>query len=239
MKNFFLIVLIILSVWSIYFGYNQNQKYIELQTNTWNVEKISELEQQLSWLIEQFSWLQAENESLKQTLSGQLTILQQENDTLKADVEKYKWMIVQDKMNSKVWTTTNTIKSNLSTFSDNNIWFSFQYPDNWQVTINNSSNPKRIQNYSSSNIPLASWKFYIEIFYRDTSTSCSDEMWSVTSNNTINWINIERWYGVWWWDSWWTRYALCFQKSGKTIYIWYTENWNLYANQIFDSLTIN
>jgi len=39
---------------------NNNDSWI----NTWDVEKISQLEQQLSWLLEQFSWLQAENDNL-------------------------------------------------------------------------------------------------------------------------------------------------------------------------------
>lgn len=236
MKNFFLIVLIILSVWSIYFGYNQNQKYIELQTNTWNVEKISELEQQLSWLIEQFSWLQAENESLKQTLSGQLTILQQENDTLKADVEKYKWMIIQDKMNSKVWTTrTNTTKSTLSTFSDTEIWVSFNYPSSWGTITKESEynwneliltnllkNWEAFMTFHTNKQSPARWGFFWDMAKNITSSSyisnfCSNAAEShgqyknCILNTNTNWINYTK-HNYEYWLMWieelkiWTMY---------------------------------
>jgi len=95
---------------------NNNDSWI----NTWDLEKISQLEQQLSWLLEQFSWLQAENESLKETLSWSLVsiqTLQSENETLQADVHKYKKMIVEDKLSDK--NTTTTIQNN--TTVDNNI----------------------------------------------------------------------------------------------------------------------
>lgn len=158
MKKFFLILLIILLAWSIYFWYNQNQKYIELQTNTWNIEKISQLEQQLSWLLEQISWLQAENKVLKQNLSGQLTILQQENDTLKADVEKYKWMIVQDKLHSKNETTNTTTQNNTTVknkVSYNNTTYNFNltFPNtrNWYIT---NTNWNKINVWFNEQMPL-------------------------------------------------------------------------------------
>ena len=79
---------------------NNNDSWI----NTWDIEKISQLEQQLSWLLEQFSWLQNENESLKETLSWSLVsiqTLQSENERLQADVDKYNKMIVEDKLSTK------------------------------------------------------------------------------------------------------------------------------------------
>jgi regulator of replication initiation timing len=68
---------------------NNNDSWI----NTWDLQKISELEQQLSWLLEQFSWLQAENESLKETLSwavNSLKTLQEENQKLISSQENNK-----------------------------------------------------------------------------------------------------------------------------------------------------
>lgn len=205
MKNFLIVILLVLLWWSIFF-------ILSWKTiGGVNNEKNIELEQQLSWSIIQLSWLQQENQLLKEILSG----------------------------NTCATTSTDTSKSTLSTFSDTNIGFSFQYPNNGKIIIDNTSNPKRIQNYSSSNTALAAWDFYIEIFYWDWNSSCKDEMWSINSNYIIHGVNIARWYGVWWWDAWWTTHALCFQKWWKTIYIWYTENWSLYAKTIFDSLQLN
>lgn len=160
MKNFFLILLIVLLAWSVYFWYNQNQKYIKLQTNTWNLEKISQLEQQLSWLIEQFSWLQAENESLKQSLSwwnNNTTINQQKTE-----------------------------KSNVSTFSDSEIWISFSYPNNWwTITKSSETNNSKYLIMLSKNwnvffafhnweTPIARWSFWW------------DQAKNINSNSYIN-----------------------------------------------------
>ncbi len=102
---------------------NNNDSWI----NTWDLEKISQLEQQLSWLLEQFSWLQAENESLKETLSwtvNSLKTLQEENEELQADVDKYKKMIVDSKSNNNQTITQNNVS----------YWFiewSLSYPSDW------------------------------------------------------------------------------------------------------------
>lgn len=86
--------------------------------NTWDLEKISQLEQQLSGLLEQFSWLQAENKSLKETLSWSLVsiqTLQSENETLQADVDKYKKLIIEDKLSSKNENTNITTNTTSTT----------------------------------------------------------------------------------------------------------------------------
>jgi len=123
---------------------NNNDSWI----NTWDIEKISELEQQLSWLLEQFSWLQAENESLKETLSWSLAsieTLQAENETLQANVDKYRKLIVEDKLDNKNSntanqntiinntnsdnTTNNNIKENMTRNRYNSsLWFSMMLP---------------------------------------------------------------------------------------------------------------
>lgn len=118
MKKFLfpgLLGLSVLFLWGCSF-INNNDNW----TNTWDLEKISQLEQQLSGLLEQFSWLQAENENLKETLSWSLVsiqTLQEENEALQADVDKYKKLIVEDKLSSKNTTTIqdNTITSNNTT----------------------------------------------------------------------------------------------------------------------------
>lgn len=117
---------------------NNNDSWV----NTWDLEKISQLEQQLSWLLEQFSWLQAENENLKETLSWSLVsiqTLQSENETLQADVDKYKKMIVEDKLNSKNTATTNNSSQDSKTNDklqqnitrnryNSSLWFSIMLP---------------------------------------------------------------------------------------------------------------
>lgn len=126
----------------------------------------------------------------------------------------------------------------LARFSDAELWFSFLYPDNDKIIENKTTNPIRIQNYELWKDSIDTWEFYIEIFYFDQDTMCESEILNVSSTYSVNWINIIRWYGIEWWDSWWTKYALCFQKWWKTIYIWYTENWSTNINTIFNSLQI-
>jgi len=94
--------------------------------NNWELEKISELTQQLSWLIEQISWLQTENESLKETLFWSLIsiqTLQSENETLQDDIDRYKKPIVEDKLNNQNTTTTTqnntTVANNVSSNNAN------------------------------------------------------------------------------------------------------------------------
>lgn len=236
MKNFFLVLLILLLLGSGYFLYNTSQKNIELQTNMWNNEVIYQLEQQLSWMIEQFSWLQAENELLKQNLSEQLTILQQENDILKADVEKYKWMIVQDKLNDKIWTTTtNTTKNNLSKFSDTEIWVSFSYPSSWGtiskeseynwndlILINLLKDWKAFMTFHTNKQSPARWWFFWDMAKNITSSSyisnfCSNAAEShgqyknCVLNTNTNWIKYTK-HNYEYWLMWieelkiWTMY---------------------------------
>ncbi len=126
-------------------------------------------------------------------------------------------------------------------FEDKNIWFSFLYPDNEKITKNENSSNIRIQNYKYEELydsVLNAWDFYIEIFYLDNNWNCDQEMWEITSIYENKWTTIYRWFGQEWWDSWWTRYAMCFQKWDKLIYIWYTENWDINVNTIFNSLQI-
>jgi len=123
-------------------------------------------------------------------------------------------------------------------FSDPDLWFSFLYPDSDKIIEDKTNNPIRIQNYELWKNYIDTWEFYIEIFYFDQNTNCENEILEVSSTYNINWINIIRWYGIEWWDSWWTKYALCFKKWWKIIYIWYTENWNTNVNTIFNSLQI-
>lgn len=123
-------------------------------------------------------------------------------------------------------------------FKDENMWFSFLYPDNEQIIKDSQSIPIRIQNYPLWQDFLNIWDFYIEIFYLDNDWNCDQEVWEVTSIYENKWTTIYRWFGQEWWDSWWTRYAICFKKWDKSIYIWYTENWDINVNTIFNSLQI-
>lgn len=120
---------------------NNNDGWI----NTWDIEKISQLEQQLSWLLEQFSWLQAENEDLKETLSWSLVsiqTLQAENETLQADVDKYKKLIVEDKLNNKNTTTTtenNTIVKNNNSTNNLFCWKNIEILSQWELISENNN----------------------------------------------------------------------------------------------------
>jgi len=58
-------------------------------------------------MIEQFSRLQAENDLLKETLSGAVDLLkslQTENEWLQANIDKYKSLIVEDKLKNNIHT---------------------------------------------------------------------------------------------------------------------------------------
>lgn len=147
---------------------NNNYSWI----NTWDLEKISQLEQQLSWLLEQFSWLQAENEDLKETLSWSLVsiqTLQAENETLQADVDKYKKLIVKDKLISKNETTNTTIQNNTSI--NNN---TAQCAVEWEIIWSNN-NP----------LSCCNWLYALEYIW-----------WSKICYNPIKWIPVcvQAWY---------------------------------------------
>jgi regulator of replication initiation timing len=101
----------------------------------WNIEEISKLEQQLSWLFEQFSWLQAENNILKEYLSWtviNLKKLKEENEKLKTQKT-----IIENKINNnsgtnqnpnKVNTTNNTQKNITRNRYNSSLWFSMILP---------------------------------------------------------------------------------------------------------------
>jgi len=108
---------------------NNNDSWI----NTWDVEKISQLEQQLSWLLEQFSWLQAENENLKETLSwtvNSLKTLQEENQKLISSQEN-------NKTTNQNNTKTTPVKSNNITYYASRAWFWLKLPSerSWYVEL--------------------------------------------------------------------------------------------------------
>lgn len=146
--------------------------------NTWDIEKVSQLEQQLSGLFKQFSWLQQENVALKGSLSEQLANLKMlsgqnevllanlstlsielntvslENESLKADVVKYKNALVQNMLNNKSsgWdTTVNNIQTSATNTS----------------TVNTSqSTPTITKNYGNIKDIYSVWgKNYIKIDY--------------------------------------------------------------------------
>lgn len=88
---------------------NNNDSWV----NTWDIERISQLEQQLSWLIDQFSWLQTENESLKETLSWALNSLrtfQEENQRLISNQENNKTTNQNNNTANNFSKTDNTIQ---------------------------------------------------------------------------------------------------------------------------------
>jgi regulator of replication initiation timing len=97
-------------------------KNTNVWSDTWNLEKITQLEEQLSWMIEQLSGLQAENEKLKEYLSGAIDIIKTfktENELLQTNVDKYKSLIVDDKLRNNTWVATintNSISSNKINF---------------------------------------------------------------------------------------------------------------------------
>jgi regulator of replication initiation timing len=110
---------------------NNNDNWI----HTWYIEKISQLEQQLSGLLEQFSWLQAENESLKETLSwavSSLKTLQEENQILKSNQENTKTTSQND-----IKKTSTTTKSNSITYYASRAWFWLKFPSerSWYVEL--------------------------------------------------------------------------------------------------------
>jgi hypothetical protein len=124
-------------------------------------------------------------------------------------------------------------------FEDKDIWFSFLYPDNNNITKNLDLNPIKIQNYKTWEKVLNIWDFYIEIFYLENNLNCEDKISEITSIYENKWITINRWFWKEEWNIWWTKYALCFKKWEKLVYISYTENWNIYVNTIFNSLQID
>ncbi len=88
---------------------NSNDNWI----NTWDIEKISQLEQQLSGLLEQFSWLQTENELLKEYLSwavSSLKTLQEENQMLKSNQENNKTTNQNNNNTNNISKTDNTLQ---------------------------------------------------------------------------------------------------------------------------------
>lgn len=153
-----------------------------------------------------------------------------------------------------------TANCNTANFIDSDIWFCFTYPNNWQVTVTNDNWVKIIKNrfvdysntnpqwYSESEI-LNSWlrngDFTIQVKYYDTNQLCSDGIWDmyleIDSNIINNWITVYKWqyHLLWgWYEMWWTSYVRCFSKWWNTIHIEYIENWNLYVNQILNSLEL-
>lgn len=114
----------------------------DVWTNTWSIERITQLEEKISGLIIQFSWFQAENEILKEYLSWAVEILQtlkSENEILETNVDKYKKIIVEEKLNSNNWSTNtdtvdkiandNNLKQNIAWNRYNSsIWFSLMLP---------------------------------------------------------------------------------------------------------------
>ena len=104
--------------------------------NTWYLEKIYQIEQQLTWLAEQlswlteqlnllaehFSWLQTDYGLLKEHLSWSLSgiqALKSENETLQTNIERYKKMIVDNKVNKENNIIVSTNTNNTSTKNNN------------------------------------------------------------------------------------------------------------------------
>lgn len=106
-----LLALPVLFLWGC--SHNKNN---DVLVYTWDTEKITELEEQLSWLIEQFSLLQAENNKIKEALSWAIEIaktLTTENETLQSNVDKYKKIIIDNKLSTRTWTTSSTTNTTL------------------------------------------------------------------------------------------------------------------------------
>lgn len=120
-------------------------------TNKWYIEKNSQLKQQLSWLLEQFSWLQAENESLKKNLKEYQALLNLNNiektvsDDIKNELELLYWYknIILSNI-SKNWNYIIADADNLSqqpgsvftivAWKINNKWVSFYEWNSWEIS---------------------------------------------------------------------------------------------------------
>jgi hypothetical protein len=162
-----------------------------------------------------------------------------EEFSIEKDSENFELEIEETKIdNLETESQISPNQKKFARFSDIDLWFSFLYPDNDKIIEDKNGSPIRIQNYELSQNTLNTWDFYIEIFYFDQNVACEDEISEISSTYSTNWINITRWYAIGWWDSWWTKYALCFKRWWKTIYIWYTENCSTNVNTIFNSLQI-
>lgn len=129
-------------------------------------------------------------------------------------------------------------------------WFSFMYPAIWSIIeewVWNNNNYQRIQNfivYGDSPYVLKPREFYIEIMRTDllqaeqNQQNCLAQFSQVESKEIIDWITIYKWLWIEWWDSWWIRYGMCFEKNNNQYYIQYTENWSIYKDLLFNSLKI-
>lgn len=153
--------------------------------NAWDLQRISELEQQLSGLTNQLSWLQAENELLKWNLSG-----------------------------------NTDINTNISTFSDAEIWVSFDYPISWwTITKDSETNNTKylvmlLKNWNTFfafhnwDTPLARWSFWWdEAKNINNSTYISNfcqNKTNCTINTNTNWIQYAKYYEEYW-EMWSTQ----------------------------------
>jgi regulator of replication initiation timing len=222
---------------------NNNDSWI----NTWDIEKISQLEQQLSWLLEQFSWIQAENESLKETLSWSLIsiqALQSENETLQTDVDKYKKMIVEDKLSSK----DQNIQKEIITYNNSKYWLSFDYPKNrnliteewndpqWDIekcslklSITLTDKTKPLQCFEAWCTPNIQPSIWIQIWEttgcQRLTQKCSDvpsntkAMCEQLKNLWISEFKAAKTTSFWWWN-WGSNYSIIQWAH------WYTLKWS-------------
>jgi hypothetical protein len=147
-------------------------KNTNVWSDTWNLEKITQLEEQLSWMIEQLSGLQAENDLLKETLSGAVDLLkslQTENEWLENDLLSQK-----DKVS-------------LTIFSDAELWISFKYPNNWWTITKDFD----INNWNKYLIMLLKWGNTFFVFHNWGTPSARWWFWwdSAININNISYIN--------------------------------------------------
>ncbi len=190
------------------------------QINTWYIEKISQLEEQLSGLLEQFSWLQAENESLKETLSwavSNLKTLQEENQKL-----------ISNQENNKITTKSNQIYSMadwIMYLNWNKIYWTNLKSYSFCTTNLEKKCKYGIEIIAENNnyllftaIESFNWEYYLSyLLDKTTNIAKSFELWDkLYTFDYKNWddININVYDG---WILWW---------NGAIRSKWYFNNFN-------------
>ncbi len=129
-------------------------------TNTWDIEKISQLEKQLSGLLEQFSWLQEENQMLKSNQENTNTTSQ--NNTNVKNNKIYSNTTYDFNLtfpNTRSWYITNTNWNKI------NFWFHEQMP---LLTITALTNSERNNIQNDLMKPTYLWKNSNYVFVYST-----------------------------------------------------------------------